>query len=77
MSTTKTDKATEMFRAFIDYFGVADELDGGLTLDDLTKKVVRRARLAATEFGLVWPPVLWVAEEFANNNRDALMEASQ
>lgn len=67
-SITDTDR-----EAFADYFGVADELsvndepgnDFTMTLDDLDKRFVKRARKAADALGLSWPPRLAEAEEFA------------
>ena len=49
---------------FDTYFGVADELDGGLTLADLDTGWITRARKAAGEYQLPWPPDLVAAEEF-------------
>ena len=47
------------------YFNVADELDGDLTLDDLDDRWVRMARKAASRLGLIWPPLLAAAEDYA------------
>lgn len=52
-------------RQFSAYFDVADELDGGLTLDELYAGLVEDARAAANLLGLSWPPVLAEAEEYA------------
>lgn len=68
------------------YFGVADELwpDEGvspaysykaeaeftMTLDDLDKQFVKRAKRAAEALGLSWPPYLPEAEEFALDLRN-------
>lgn len=43
-----------------DYADVADELQpgGGLGMDDLDERSVKKAQDAAREFGLSWPPVL-------------------
>jgi hypothetical protein len=41
-----------------------------LTLDDLDKKHVAKARKAATEFDLPWPPYLPAAEEAWNVHRN-------
>ena len=50
---------------FEQYFGVADELEGGLTLDDLDPAFIDEAREAADIFDLSWPPWMPEAEEFA------------
>ena len=55
--------STAWRQAFEMYFSVADELDGGLTLDDLDHQFVSEAKTAADEGGLPWPPDLAFAEE--------------
>lgn len=57
---------------FWSYFNVADELAGGLTLDDLDPTHVDEARDAADVQNLSWPPSLAEAEEFALAHRTAL-----
>lgn len=54
----------EQCELFDSYFAVADELDGGLTLDDLDYKFVAEAERAGRMLDLPFPPILWVAEEF-------------
>ena len=50
---------------FTQYFDCADELEGGLTLDDLDPAFVEEAQEASDIFDLSWPPWLPEAEEFA------------
>ena len=54
--------------AFWNYFNAADELDGGLTLEELDRRFVRSARDAAAALGLPWPPYLAAAEDYALDN---------
>lgn len=49
---------------FVYYMAVADELDGGLTMDDLDVKYVQQSHNAAIKYDLPWPPELSYAEEF-------------
>jgi hypothetical protein len=57
---------------FFTYFNVADELDGGLTLDDLDRQAVAEARHASEEFDLPWPPDLSAAEDYLSFYRDTM-----
>ena len=57
--------------AFECYFGVADELDGGLTLDDLDPSFVLGAKAYADERHASWPPALAEAEEILLDRREA------
>lgn len=50
-------------REFEAYFGLADEIDGGLTLDDLDEGAQLLAKEAAAALYLPWPPQLAEAEE--------------
>jgi hypothetical protein len=58
---------------FWDYFNCADECfsygtdNPGLVLSDLDEEFVTRAKLAAQQFQLPWPPYLPVAEEALND----------
>lgn len=65
MTFTERFTVTPTPATFADYFSVADELDGGLTLDDLDAEFVDEARYAATSLRLPWPPDLATAEEYA------------
>lgn len=57
---------------FWDYFALADELSGGLTLEDMSARIKKSAHRAADELGLSWPPRMAEAEEYALRHRDAL-----
>lgn len=57
---------------FFTYFNIADELDGGLTLDDLHSTLVDEARTFANSEALPWPPDLATAEEYLNDHREEL-----
>lgn len=57
---------------FWSYFNVADELDGGLTLEDLDRQAIAEARTASERHGLPWPPDLAEAEVFLQDHRDEL-----
>lgn len=46
-------------------FDVADELDGGLRLDQLSKRWTDTAESVAVRLGLSWPPNLAEVEEYA------------
>lgn len=71
--TTSSRKAPspEDFRA---YFNVADELHGGLPLDDLDRRLVAQARKAADGLGLTWPPRLAEAEEYTERTGSTEIE---
>lgn len=53
--------------SFWAYFNVADETygDDGLTLEDLDRKMVEKARYVSQITTLPWPPYLPEAEEYA------------
>lgn len=48
------------------YFDIADELDGGLSLDDLDQAAVERAYEYSRAWQLPWPARLAEAEEALN-----------
>jgi hypothetical protein len=54
-------------RLFHIYFDIADELDGGLALEELNVIAVGEARKATEHWELPWPPDLAVAEELQND----------
>lgn len=56
--------------AFRAYFDVADELGGGLTIDELDRSFVLDALVASRRLGLPWEPELAVAEEYALDHRE-------
>jgi hypothetical protein len=49
------------------WFDVADEMDGGLTLDDLSPSFVKTARKFAETFGVSFPARLAECEEVSND----------
>lgn len=50
--------------ALMTLFNIADEIDGGLGLDDLDERAIAEAQGAATAHGISWPPYLPELEEF-------------
>lgn len=62
-----------MTQKFFTYFNIADELDGGLTLDELASELVAEARTAAEDLSLPWPPDLSHAEDYLSAHRLEIM----
>lgn len=70
MATVRTLSEEALTTWFESYFGIADELDGGLTLNDLEPDYVHDARCWKNLVGdAPWPPELWWAEEWENQVR--------
>ncbi len=59
---------------FFTYFNIADELDGGLTLEELAPELVAEAIAVSADLDLPWPPDLAHAEDYLNSHRDEFMK---
>lgn len=72
--TDRGETMNETVWEFTEYFNVADELWGELTLDDLARDSIDAARRAADRLGLPWPPYLPAAEEYALDHQELMTE---
>lgn len=58
---------------FFTYFNIADELDGGLTLEELSPELVAEALVVSADLDLPWPPDLAHAEDYISAHRLSIM----
>lgn len=57
---------------FWSYFNCADEVAGGLTLDELDADFVADAERTAAHYAFPWPPCMATAEEYALDHPEAV-----